>query len=340
MPEVPRIPQRWTSDATPEKMGVLMAEHGEAMAWLSSEGGVFDLLAGRYSNGIPNLDLVLKAWSGDRERVDRGSRPPVFLHNPALTIGLSPQPDILAGLASKPGFAGRGLLGRILYLIPPSPLGRRALVTTGIPQGVANAYAAGVRAMLDWAPEIDSDTGGERRRVIRLSEAAHADWLEFARIMEASMLPDGDFEHAKDWAGKCPGQAARLAGILHAIDYAHGEPWAVPVPRETMERALEIMAVVSRHTLAAYSLMGADPGIEAARKVWDWIRRGRREAFKLREAQQGLKGTFPRVAALRDAMTLLEERGYLAIIEPETDGPGRRPSPIIRVRPDIAGGWR
>lgn len=60
--------------------GALLAEHGECMAWLSSEGGVFDLLQGRYSNGIPNLDLVLKAHSGDAERVDRGSRPPVFLN--------------------------------------------------------------------------------------------------------------------------------------------------------------------------------------------------------------------------------------------------------------------
>ncbi|MCG5495248.1 YfjI family protein [Ectothiorhodospira variabilis] len=340
LPEVPKPPQLWTSDATPEKLGVLMADHGECMAWLSAEAGIFDLLAGRYSSGIPNLDLVLKAWSGDPERVDRGSRPPVYLHQPALTIGLSPQPDVLRGLASKPGFGGRGLLGRFLYLIPPSPLGHRTLTPTGIPEGVANAYAAGVRAMLDWPLEVDPDTGMERRRVIRLSEAAKIEWLEFARIVEASMLPGGEFEHAKDWAGKCPGQAARLAGILHGVEYAHGEPWTVPVPRETMERALEIMAVVSRHTLAAYSLMGADPGIDAARKAWDWIRRGRREAFKLREAQQALKGTFPRVAALRDALDLLEERGYLEVIEPQADGPGRRPSPTVRVRPDIAEDWR
>jgi len=49
------------------------------MAWLSSEGGVFDLLQGRYSKDIPNLELALKAHSGDAERVNRGSRPPVFL---------------------------------------------------------------------------------------------------------------------------------------------------------------------------------------------------------------------------------------------------------------------
>lgn len=103
LPDIPMQPQIWTSDATPERLGAMLAEHGECMAWLSSEGGVFDLLQGRYSNGIPNLDLVLKAHSGDAERVDRGSRPPVFLRSPRLSIGLSPQPDVLRGLAAKPG---------------------------------------------------------------------------------------------------------------------------------------------------------------------------------------------------------------------------------------------
>jgi len=73
LPDIPMQPQIWTSDATPERLGALLAEHGECMAWLSSEGGVFDLLQGRYSNGIPNLDLVLKAHSGDTERVDRAA---------------------------------------------------------------------------------------------------------------------------------------------------------------------------------------------------------------------------------------------------------------------------
>jgi hypothetical protein len=62
---------------------------------------------------------VLKAYSGDPERLDRGSRPPVYLRSPRLSIGLSPQPDVLRGLAAKPGFRGRGLLGRFLYLLTP-----------------------------------------------------------------------------------------------------------------------------------------------------------------------------------------------------------------------------
>lgn len=338
-PDIPTLPQIWTSDATPERLGSLLAEHGECMAWLSSEGGVFDLLQGRYSNGIPNLDLVLKAHSGDAERVDRGSRPPVFLKNPRLCIGLSPQPDVLRGLAAKPGFRGRGLLGRFLYLLPPSPLGYRALQSNPVPERVRNAYNAGIRAMLDWKSSTD-ENGEEYPHLLSLSEKAYAEWYAFAHAIEAQMRPGGELEHFTDWAGKAPGAAARLAGVLHGIKHAHGTPWDAAITVETMTAALEIMAVITRHSLAALDMMGADPTIAAARLVWSWIERGRLDRFTVREAFNALRGAFPRVAILREALEALEERGYLEVIEPPRDGPGRPPSPLVRVRPEIARGWR
>lgn len=339
LPEIPRPPQLWTSDATPERLGAMLAENSECMAWLSSEGGVFDLLAGRYSNGVPNLDLVLKAHSGDAERVDRGSRPPVFLRNPRLSIGLSPQPDVLRGLAAKPGFRGRGLLGRFLYLLPPSPLGYRTLQSTPVPDGVRDAYAAGLRAMLDWEPDTD-EHGNERPHVLRLSADAYREWLDFALAIEERMRPGQELEHFTDWAGKAPGAAARLAGVLHGIKHAHGAPWDAEVTRETMADALDLMAVITRHSLAAFDLMGADPTIAAAKTVWGWVERSRLERFTVRDAFNALRGTFPRVDALREALAALDERGYVNVVEPQRDGPGRPPSPLVLVRPDIARAWR
>jgi hypothetical protein len=339
LPDIPLQPQISTSDATPERLGAMLAEHGECMAWLSSEGGVFDLLQGRYSNGIPNLDLVLKAHSGDAERVDRGSRPPVFLRSPRLSIGLSPQPDVLRGLAAKPGFRGRGLLGRFLYLLPPSPLGYRHLQSNPVPEGVSDAYAAGLRAMLDWEPAMD-EYGYEQTHLLRVSEEAGMEHHAFAQAIEAQMQPGRELEHFTDWAGKAPGAAARLAGVLHGIKHAHGTPWEAAITAETMTAALEIMAVITRHSVAALDMMGADPTIAAARRVWDWIERGRRDRFTMREVFNALRGTFPRVTMLREPLEALEERGYIEVTETPSEGPGRPPSPIVRVRPDIAKAWR
>lgn len=57
MPVIPIPPQVFTDDVTAERLGSLMADHGERMAILSDEAGVFENMAGRYSAGIPNLDV-------------------------------------------------------------------------------------------------------------------------------------------------------------------------------------------------------------------------------------------------------------------------------------------
>jgi hypothetical protein len=53
---------------TPETLAVMMRQQDGRMGVISPEGGLFAILAGRYSSGTPNLDLVLKAWSGDPVR--------------------------------------------------------------------------------------------------------------------------------------------------------------------------------------------------------------------------------------------------------------------------------
>ncbi|MEW7980730.1 MAG: YfjI family protein, partial [Candidatus Sedimenticola endophacoides] len=264
LPVILTPPLIWTSDVTPESLGTLLAEHGECMAWLSSEGGIFDLLQGRYSNGIPNLDLVLKAHSGDKERVDRGSRQPVHLRQPRLNIGLSPQPVVLRGLTAKPGFRGRGLLGRFLYLLPPSPLGYRNLKSNPIPKATSDAYAAGIRSMLDWEPATD-EFGRNCLHQLELGVEAYTDWHDFALTIEKKMRPNQELEHFTDWAGKAPGAAARLAGVLHGIKHARGRPWEQTIAAETMQAAIEIMEVFIPHCLAALDMMGADPTIQVCR---------------------------------------------------------------------------
>ena len=164
-------------------------------------------------------------------------------------------------------------------------------------------------------PSIGFD-GEAREHVLNLSAAAYQAWVAFAHRMEATMKPGGEFEDATDWAGKCPGAAARLAGVLHVIEHSYDSPWAEEISENTMVRALEIMAVIAQHSRHALDLAGADPTTSAARKAWEWVERGRRTQFSIRDAYQALKGSFSRVVALREAFDALAERGYLEIIEP------------------------
>ena len=144
LPEVPTIPRILADNTTPEALAKLMEEMGGCICIITAEGGIFDILAGMYSKGVPNLDLFLKAHSGDTYRVDRRQSSPIILDCPHLTLGISPQPVTLAERSASRLFRGRGLDGRFLYFMPESLLGRRKLEPMPMPQDVKARLRCGV----------------------------------------------------------------------------------------------------------------------------------------------------------------------------------------------------
>lgn len=331
LPEIPNLPRLWAQDVTPEKLGALMAENDETMSLISDEGGIFDILAGRYSNGVPNLDLFLQSHAGAPVRIDRGSRPSVVLNAPALTLILSPQPDVLQGLALKPGFRGRGLLARFLFVLPQSKIGYRNGNTRPIPDAISSDHDAHIHALLRFKrPETGPYT-------IVLSDEAYEEWHEFAAQVEVSMREGGRFEQIQDWAGKLPGAAARIAGNLHVAELALGMPADSKLSIDTMRRALQFAAVLGAHAVAAFDLMGADEALKGARKVWSWIQRERKPQFTFRDCFNALRGTFPRTADLERPIEVLIERHHVALLE-SPPRPGR-PSRIYEVNPKLAERW-
>lgn len=337
MPEVPTVPRLWAQDITPEKLGALMAENGERLAILSDEGGLFDILAGRYSNGVPNLDTFLQSHAGAMVRVDRGTRPPVVMYRPALTIGLSPQPGVLRGLTGKAGFRDRGLLARFLFTLPASRLGYRSLRTQPVSEAVRNAYQAMLCALLSVEPARDA-SGNPLPFVLRICPEALHEWQEFAGRVEFNLRPQEQYEHIKDWAGKLPGAALRVAGNLHCVQHANRQPWAEVLSLETMRGALTMLTVLSQHALAVFGLMGADPAMEGARKVWHRIERERKPAVTARQCFEWLKGTFPRMADLEPALSILVERGYFIPQEDQREGKGRHSRPFL-INTMLTEGW-
>ncbi len=337
MSDIPTAPRLWAQDITPEKLGAVMADNGERLALLSDEGGLFDILAGRYSNGVPNLDLFLQSHAGAPVRVDRGSRPPIVMHSPALTIGLSPQPGVLRGLTGKPGFRERGLLARFLYTLPQSRLGYRKLRTEPVPANVSEAYHKMMKALLEFEP-TRNDYGDAVPFTIRLSPEAEQEWREFAELVEVNMRPQGLYEHLKDWAGKLPGAALRVAGLFHCAQYARQQPQNARISLETMRAAVTVLAVIGQHTKAVFDLMGADPALDGARRVWRWIEEGRKQQFTAQICFQALRGSFPRMADLNPVISLLCERGYLLAEDDSKQGPGRK-SRRFNVNPVLTKGW-
>lgn len=102
-------------DATQEALISLIASNRGRMAVISSEGGIFEILNGRYTQSI-NIEIFLKAHCGDPYRLDRKVRPSEYIKEPCLTALLSVQPQVLEGLVTNTVFRGRGLTARCYAL--------------------------------------------------------------------------------------------------------------------------------------------------------------------------------------------------------------------------------
>ena len=327
---VPPLPRLIADDVTSEQAASLLAEQGGRLAVLSPEGGIFATLAGRYS-GAPNLEVFLKGHAGDMLRVDRRSRPAEHVDQPALTLGLAVQPEVLRDIAQMPGFRGKGLLARILFAVPENTVGRRRIGADPIPEAVAEAYAERLSALvLDLA---------DRRSpvVLPLTREANEQMLAIERDIEPRLAPSGNWAHIVDWGSKYAGAIARIAGLMHLAEHSPNCSDR-PIGAETFDRAATIGAYFADHALTAFDDMGADPLVEDARHILGWIERSQAEQFTKRDLFTALsRGRFRKAADLDPVLNLLVAHGYLRTAPtPERRGAGRAPSPAWLVHPEIS----
>lgn len=331
MPDVPALPRLLVDDITPEQLAALLAKNQGRLALLSAEGGVFDVIAGRYSSGVANLDVYLKGHSGDAIRVDRIGRSPVSIDKPALTIGLAVQPDVIKGCVNNASFRGRGLVGRFLYSMPPSPVGHRKIDPRPIRPEARSRYEKAIASLLKTEIDLDKN-GAPKPRVLVLDRDAQKVFRDYQQEIENSLAPSGDLEYAADWGGKLPGAVLRVAAILHGFTHAR-DPEHHAIETDTMVSAILVGEYLKGHALSVLDLMGVDPALDDARHVLAWIKRMGADRFSQRDAYQALKGRFKRVAELTPALALIEEHHFIRLIVSEHSGPGRKPSQGYLVNP-------
>jgi replicative DNA helicase len=332
---VPPVPRWLVDDATPEALAGLLAAYGR-IALLSPEGDVFDQMAGRYNQTSgPNLGVYLKGHAGDLLKVDRRGRPPEYVERPCLTIGLAVQPEVLRGLAGRPGFGGRGLLARFLYSLPQSLVGRRQPGAPPVPAAVADRYALGLQAL---AASLAVPAADDRPALQTLDPAAAELLLAFERDLEPRLAAgSGDLAQLAGWAAKLAGATCRLAALLHLASHLR-DGWARPITADTFAATIRLADYLIEHAQAVFDLMGTDPRTDDARWLLDWIRRTDRTQFSRRDAHVAApRGRFPKATDLEPALRLLEEHGYLRRVDPEPSrdpqGRGRPASPRFLVNP-------
>ena len=303
----------YVDDITTEKLSSALSENGRT-AILSSEGGIFDLLAGLYSKNV-NIDVFLKAYSGDTIRVDRIGRPSESIKDPALTILLTVQPNVISGMMSNRTFRGRGLTARFLYCMPRSLVGKRRFSTAPIPYEAKQRYREIIEDML-------SEENTEPELITLCPEA-----LQLLEDFSVSLEPKlrGEYADISDWAGKLVGNVLRLAGILTRADkprfeaLTFGDPQPLVTSAAIMQNAVTLGSYFIQHAKAAYDLMGADEVTENAKYILNAVTKRRLEKFTRRDVMR-LCRRFKTASEVQPALDVLVDRGFLWEEVKETEG--------------------
>ncbi len=299
-------PKLTVGDATPEALAKLIADNGGRIAIHSTEGGVFGLMTGRYSDRT-NLDVYLQGWSGDRLDTVRVGREANEAPEAILTMVLTVQPSVIRALADTPELAGRGLTARFMYAVPPDVLGHRDLAfrpatNSGSDDRYHDQMMTIGRRMLSW----------ERPATLHLSDPAAQHYSDWRQALERRRLPDGDLRPMAEWTGKLESSVLRLAVLLHV---AHGHPHDAPVEMATITQAISVGEYWLTHAAHVHDLWGSSPDIAMARKILDWAEGAGNASFTVRQLYAGNRSAFKRADDTLPPLLLLTERGWIRTVD-------------------------
>ena len=321
-------------DVTMEVLGKLLEQNKERIGIMSTEGGIFNILAGRYSDKTV-IDIVLKAYSGDRFSQDRLGRKGQTLNNPLITMLLYVQPIIIKEVMENSEFVGRGLNARFLYGIPPSTIGKRRYRVMEIPEADRAEYVDTVKRLLaipvpenPKAVELDGDA----------DKIAESYFYEIEKEME-----DASPEF-RAWLGKLHGTTMRIALSLHCLEHIE-KSGEYKISGETMENAIQMGRYFKTHAEAAYNIMGLMDSPEArdAKYLMKRIDSTGLMEIKFRDLYQMCKdrkgmdtrdGMIPGMNCLIEHGFIRVNKGYLNTQNPQNPQKGGRPSEIIYVNPE------
>ena len=255
----------------------------------------------------------------------RPPEPKEYIESPALTMLLTVQPAVLAGIARNGTFRGRGLLARFLYALPDNNIGRRRIGAPPVPDDVATVYHDRVVAL------AQSMAGWTDPAVLTLTPEARFALLAIEREVEPKLVPEGSLGPIAEWASKLVGAMLRIAGLIH-LAAGGDDAWRHPITAAELDAARQIGEYFTEHAAAAFGVLAEGADTDAA-YIGEYLQRHQVEKFTIRSLTTDLpRGRFDSADTVTAAVAVLEDQHWVArIADPPRRGPGRPPSPAYRV---------
>jgi hypothetical protein len=318
-----------SEDITPEALVEELAANGGRMALLSSEGGVFDMMAGQYvdKGKATNLAVYLQGWSADSVRRKRTKGEAIVIDEALLTVCVTTQPGVVEALGANRELVTKGVPVRFMFSVPPSLVGyrdrRRVLEDI---DSTINATYQETMTQIGLAA-----LGTEHTLMLRTTAAAGDRFLEWDQIREDQQRPGGTLAARAEWAAKLRATVLRCCGILHTADRTAGDLIDIDV----VERAIVLADYWMAHADVVEKMWSDDQVTARARTLVRWSIDNNKPEFSLRDVTSK-RGTFPTAEDAVSPLQTLVDRGW---VTPLQDGPvevmGRgTPSQRFRLRED------
>jgi hypothetical protein len=324
-PEAPVFRHIVTTDATVEAIAPMLVSGKGILLW-REELSAWVRSMNQYRSGGRGADRqsYLSMWSRTLLKIDRKSSPePVVVLRPFLGVTGGIRPEFIPGLAD-PELREDGFVDRILWSYPDPVADAWTTEGVGAPTLAAVEDLFGRLYALQGEPDPDQDDeNATRPRVVRLTASAMTLWAQWYRE-QAAELADRAFpaQLRGPWA-KMPGQAARLALILHCVErIAAGQrPAEAGVSDWALGGALELIdGYFKPHARRVYRLLAHQRRDHVVRLLEALKQSG---PLLKRDILLGVfKGNVPasRVDAMLDE---LEAAGLAIREEVKREGPGR-----------------
>jgi hypothetical protein len=266
--------------------------------------------------------------------VDRGNRPSELIQSPSLSLGFCVQPEVLSGLMEQKRFRGRGMLGRNLYSIPESTLGRCKITPADVDVQAPADYESLMRTLLEIQTPED-DRGEWTPRIIGWLPSATELFTQFRQRIESSLGEFGGLGTISDWAGKLPGAVARIAGLFHVVEHAISFDISDGISGGTMQSALLIGEYFISHATAAFAIMGRDEATALADHLIRTIQKNDWHVFTKQQLHQFERRRVTTPDELDAPLKILIDHGFIRLDPRHREGAGRKPSPRFEVHPHI-----
>lgn len=299
-----------TTDSTTEALApMLLASKGILLVKDELAGWIRSMDAYRAGGKGADRQHYLSMWSRSPIKVDRKSRPaPIYVPRPVLAVVGGIQPDLLGDLADA---AGRedGFVDRLLFSYP-DPVPDR-WTDASVKQATEIAVLKIFEALHDLKP-TEGPHGEHQPWTIRLSVGAAAMWSEWYAAHAAEMGAESFTKSLRGPWAKMPGQLARLALILHAVDAAatNEEP-DDELTETTLAAAADLVDYYKAHAKRAHRrIHRAKGGRDLALVILAALRDGgpmAQEAIRSRLFQRNVDAD-----QIRAAVETLEEAGLAA----------------------------